>query len=50
MDERLNRWEVLFQRVLILIDSAREIGIPVDGWCLCHGPEDAARRAASECP
>jgi Nucleotidyl transferase AbiEii toxin, Type IV TA system len=32
MDERLSRWEVLFQRALILIDSVREIGISVDDW------------------
>jgi hypothetical protein len=37
MDERLNRWEVLFQRALILIDSAREIGITVDGWTFGGG-------------
>ena len=32
MDERLNRWEVLFQRALILIDSVSKIAIPVDDW------------------
>jgi len=37
MDERLNRWEVLFQRALILIDSAREIGIPVADWTFGGG-------------
>jgi hypothetical protein len=36
MDERLNRWEVLFQRALILIDSVRKIGIPVD-WTFGGG-------------
>lgn len=37
MDERLNRWELLFQRALILIDSARAIGIPVDDWTFGGG-------------
>jgi Nucleotidyl transferase AbiEii toxin, Type IV TA system len=37
MDERLNRWEVLFQRTLTLIDSTREIGIPVDDWTFGGG-------------
>jgi predicted nucleotidyltransferase component of viral defense system len=37
MDERLNRWEVLFQRTLALIDSAREIGIPVHDWTFGGG-------------
>jgi hypothetical protein len=37
MDDRLNRWEVLFRRALILIDSAREIGIPVDNWTFGGG-------------
>jgi hypothetical protein len=37
MDERLNRWEVLFQRALILIDSVRKIGIPVDDWAFGGG-------------
>jgi hypothetical protein len=37
MDERLIRWELLFQRALIVIDSAREIGIPVDDWTFGGG-------------
>ena len=37
MDERLIRWELLFQRALILIDSARDIGIPVNDWTFGGG-------------
>jgi predicted nucleotidyltransferase component of viral defense system len=37
MDERLNQWEVLFQRALTLIDSAGKIGIPVDDWTFGGG-------------
>src|SRR5580693_8453151 len=37
MDERLIGWELLFQRALILIDSARDIGIPVDDWTFGGG-------------
>ena len=37
MDERLNRWEVLFQRALTLIDSVRERGIPVNDWTFGGG-------------
>ena len=37
MDERLNRWEVLFKRALILIDSVRDFGIPVDDWTFGGG-------------
>jgi hypothetical protein len=37
MDERLNRWEVPFQRALILVDSVRKIEIPVDGWTFGGG-------------
>ena len=37
MDERLNRWEVLFQRALIVIDSVRKLGIPVDDWTFGGG-------------
>ena len=37
MDERLNRWEVPFQRALILVDSVRKIEIPVDDWTFGGG-------------
>lgn len=37
MDERLNRWELLFKCALTLIDSARDVGIPVDDWTFGGG-------------
>jgi hypothetical protein len=37
MDERLNRWEGLFQRALVVIDSVRKLGIPVDDWTFRGG-------------
>jgi hypothetical protein len=36
-DERLNAWEILFQRALILVDDARAKGIPVDDWTFDGG-------------
>jgi len=36
-DERLETWEILFQRALILIDDARAKGIPVDDWTFGGG-------------
>jgi hypothetical protein len=35
--ERLKTWEVLFQRALMLIDSVRRLGIPVDDWTFGGG-------------
>ena len=36
-DERLETWEILFRRALILIDDARAKGIPVDDWTFGGG-------------
>jgi hypothetical protein len=36
-DERLKIWEGLFKRALILIDHARERGLPVDEWTFGGG-------------
>ena len=48
MDERLNRWEVPFQRALILVDSVRKIEIPVDDWTFGGGTV-LMRRTESRC-
>jgi hypothetical protein len=37
VDERLNTWEVLFQRALVLIDDAQANGVPVDDWTFGGG-------------
>lgn len=36
-DERLKIWEGLFKRALVLIDHARERGLPVDEWTFGGG-------------
>jgi hypothetical protein len=36
-DERLNIWEGLFERALVLIDDARKQGLPVDEWTFGGG-------------
>lgn len=37
VDERLNTWEVLFQRALVLVDDAQANGVPVDDWTFGGG-------------
>ena len=36
-DQRLKIWEGLFERALVLIDDARERGLPVDEWTFGGG-------------
>lgn len=36
-EDRLKLWETLFQRALVLIDSARESGAPLDDWSFGGG-------------
>jgi len=35
--ERLNTWEILLRRALLLMDDARSSGIPVDEWTFGGG-------------
>jgi hypothetical protein len=37
MVDDIRTWETLFQRALVLIDDARERGLPVDEWTFGGG-------------